>query len=226
MKAKKNIKYLIVLVVIISVWLFLNLKEDYSETPIKAIEKVKNEVGFILHEIEVDDGKVLLYSTDTGEDSQVLNAEYVKKSWLGWKWGYGGVHSFPRYSEHTIDMSIDPISYMYFPSTKGTPVGDTPFPMFVGVLNNPDIDSISLLSHLTGEEEIVNIIEGPGYKIWYLFVTKEQGFEFTLKLLSSEGKVLHKEYINEAFLFEFNGKSIRNQGSGGNTTVEISPIEE
>ncbi|NBI27949.1 hypothetical protein [Chengkuizengella marina] len=57
-------------------------------------------------------------------------------------------------------------------------------------------------------------------------MTKEQSYEFTLKLLSNDSDVVHEEYINEAFLFEFDGKSIRNQGSGSNTKVENSPIEE
>ncbi|MDP5274217.1 hypothetical protein [Chengkuizengella axinellae] len=199
-------KYIILLAISISILFLLNIFGTYTKTPIEAIEEVRDEIGFILHEMDVDGDKILMYSRDTGEESQQLNVDFVKKSWMGWTRGYGGSGSIPSYSENKFFMDVDSISSMYFPSTKDTPIGDTPFPMFVGVLNNPNIETITMLSHLTGEEQTVNLVQGSGYRIWYLFVTKEDGYEFTMKLLSSNGDIVYEEDINEEFLFELDGE--------------------
>ncbi|MCK8487724.1 hypothetical protein M0651_11110 [Paenibacillus sp. MBLB2552] len=158
---------------------YIYIGNQYSSTPIEAVEKVRYEMkGHLLYEAETDRGKILFILRDL-QNGQTINAEYVQKTpLLGWKWGYGGGHTLPSIHDK------DPDSYwtdQYFSSTKGTKY-DFPSPFLFGVIRNPQIDSIQVYSYAT-KESFTASIKATGdrnVRLWYQFLPEEQGTKFKL----------------------------------------------
>ncbi|RNB86994.1 hypothetical protein EDM56_14915 [Brevibacillus fluminis] len=183
---KKTFLLSSLLLFIIGISLFLN--DRSAVTPVAAIEQVRTSVGQIYDEIDLANGKMVFYVRG---DNQMINAEYVKKTWTGgWKWGFGGGHSIPPLQKDVLDTEHD-WTDQYFPSTKGTPF-DLPSPMLFGVILTNDIQTIRVQSERTKESFDAHILSNDlfPFKLWYVLVPEEQGVKFTLEALSSAQKVV------------------------------------
>ncbi len=191
--------FALVILIISLGYIFLFSEEGY-DTPLEAVQAFRSYGGphVVIHEHDVDGGKVLFFHRMLQEDAWDFHAEYVKQTWRGWKWGYGGGHSV-LFDEDS--PSEERWSYQYFPSTEGTGF-DSPFPMLYGVMDAAH-HSVSIENHTTGEHHRMQgeIIDHLGVKLWYLFLTEDDGEQFTLTFLSEDNKVLDSHYINEALPF-------------------------
>jgi hypothetical protein len=177
---------------------YLYMSNPYSSTPLEAIEKVRYEINDrlrLLHEIETDRGKVLFLLRDL-PNGQTLDVEYVQKTLLfGWKWGYGGGHTLPSIRENDPDSSW---TEQFFASTKGTKY-DSPFPLLFGVINNPKIEVIDVYSYATDESFTASVKEtgDPELRIWYLFVSEEQGTRFMLTAQTEDRQIISTKILEE-----------------------------
>ncbi|EES74926.1 MULTISPECIES: hypothetical protein [Paenibacillus] len=168
---------------------YFYISNQYSSTPMEAVERVRSEInGQLLHEVKTDQGKVLFMLRHL-QNGQTLNAEYVQKTpLLGWKWGWGGGHTVPHVSDN------DPDSFwteQYFPSTKGTDA-DSPFPLLFGVIQSAQIDAIHVYSYATNESFTASVMEtgGPGIRLWYLYISEEQGTRFKLIAQTEDQEII------------------------------------
>lgn len=181
---------------------FYIVEKNASVTPVAAIEKVRNgHVDEMVLQKEIGRGQVILYLRNINENQQIVSAEYVKKTFTGWKWVYGGGHSMPKpYAGPTGNVKVDDSwSYQYFPSTEGTQFGKSPFPMLFGVINHADIQAIAVKDLNTNQEVMAKIVNTKGAtRFWYVFVTEEQGRKFMLTARTNEGKVVNEKMIDEA----------------------------
>ncbi|MGP0583525.1 hypothetical protein [Paenibacillus timonensis] len=158
---------------------YIYISNQYSSTPIEAVEKVRDEMkGHLLYEAETDRGNILFILRNL-QNGQTIHAEYVQKTpLLGWKWGYGGGHTLPSIHDKNPD------SYwtdQYFSSTKGTKY-DSPSPFLFGVIQSQQIDSIHVNSYATNESFTASIKKtgDPNVRFWYLFLSEKQGTKFKL----------------------------------------------
>jgi hypothetical protein len=189
------VKRIVILLIIVPVAFGVsqNLKKSSSGTAVEEIEQKRGAIGELLEEKEVRDGEVVFYLRQNGDRAPVLNADYVNKSFLGWKWAAGGGHSLTAATE--IETAW---SYQYMAATKGTFFNHSPFPLLFGTFNNPAISTVTLKSALTGQETKAEVILSKGkVMLWYAFISEEQGKSFELTGLTSTGEIVSVKHISE-----------------------------
>jgi hypothetical protein len=111
------------------------LKKDSVHTAIEEIERVRGPIVELLEEREVRGGEVIFYMNQGREGERIVSADFIKKSFLGWKWANGGGHSLPADSAW---------SYQYMPALNGSIWGGSPFPLVFGSFGNPEIVSVTV----------------------------------------------------------------------------------
>jgi hypothetical protein len=193
---KRSLVWLIIIVIVFGVYQFL--KKDTSGTALKEIERSRGAIGELLEEREVRNGEVVFYFRQHGSSETVLSADYVKQTFLGWKWASGGAHSLPVASETDTSPKTDTVwSYQYIAGTKGTLSGDSPFPLLFGTFNNPRIAKVIVKAIQSGQETEAKIIPSKGIaKLWYVFILQDQGSSYELTGLSNTGEMISKKRID------------------------------
>lgn len=198
MKARGKSIVVISIVVIFLILFYGYWNDDSKPTPMEAIEQVRTNNGIKepLAEVDVEKGKIVFFKINKS-----INAEFVRKTYKGWKWGYGGGHTIPGLSNEIDNNNIDSyLSYQYFPSTDDTQYGYSPFPMLFGVLQNSTVSSITVKDLINNKEIKASIINrDPDFRIWYVFINKDQGKKFVISTISDQGKVMADKEINEEF---------------------------
>jgi hypothetical protein len=192
---KRSFVWLIIIVVGLGVYQFL--KKDSTGTALEEIERSRGAIGELLEEKEVLNGEVVFYLRQDGSREPVLSADYVKKTFLGWKWSSGGSHSLPVATKADASQTTDTVwSSQYIAATKGTLWSDSPFPLLFGTFNNPRINKVTVKSIQTGQETVAKIIPSKGIvKLWYVFIPQDQGSAFELTGFSNTGEILNKKRI-------------------------------
>jgi hypothetical protein len=188
-------KRIIILLIIVAAAFGVNqyLKKVSSGTAVEEIVQKRGAIGELLAEKEVRDGEVVFYLRQDGDRAPVLSADYVNKSFIGWKWAAGGGHSLPAASETETAWS-----YQYMDATKGSFFNHSPFPLLFGTFNNLAINAVTIKSTKTGQEtqaEVISTLEK--VKLWYAFIPEEQGKSFDLTGFASPGEVISKKHIYE-----------------------------
>lgn len=180
------------------VYLMIKAAGQWSATPYEAIGRVRTDIGQILYEKKEADG-ITVFSLRQGRESGTLHAEYVYKGFFGWKWGYGGMHSVPRYEgKPDFPYWITSWTYQFLPSTEGTEFR-SPFPMAFGIIQNPGIDSIRVLSLATGEEEEAQIAMGSSdLRVWYAMLDPSDGMKFRVSAYAGAELQSESEFDEEA----------------------------
>jgi hypothetical protein len=193
---KRSFVWIIIIVIGLGVYQFL--KKDSTGTALEEIERSRGAISELLEEKEVRNGEVVFYLRQNGSRDPVLSADYVKKTFLGWKWASGSGHTLPASSEINASPKTDTIwSYQYITATKGTLWSDSPFPLLFGTINNPLITKVIVKSLQTGQETEAKIIPSKGIiKLWYVFIPQDQGSSYELTGLSNTGEMLSKKRMN------------------------------
>ncbi|WP_052304311.1 hypothetical protein [Desulfosporosinus orientis] len=153
-----------------------------GNTVVDAIEKTGRNVTKVVYSEGVKGGVVVFFKKSTGNVGESVAAGYVKKTLWGWEWSWGG--------EHT-DGASEGFSSQYFPYAKGTP-----FPLLFGEIKDPLIKYIKV-----SEKDSTNVREakivGKGTELlWFTFLNKTEGPDFTITGLSGEGTILYSQSIN------------------------------
>lgn len=185
-------KWIIILLIALAVAFGVSqyLKSSPEGTALEKVNEKRGTIGLLLEERVVSDGEVVFYLNQDGDRSPVLYADYVKKTFLGWRWSAGGGHSLPAVAEGEANTW----SSQYISATKGTFFGHSPFPLLFGSSSNPAIKAVIVKSVLTGEETqaVMEPIPEKG-SLWYVFISEEQGKSFELKGLSETGELISEK---------------------------------
>jgi hypothetical protein len=176
-------------------------EEDSSESIVSAIEKVRGEnfVNYLIHEAPVEGGRLVFFTRSINDGQIQTNAEFVKKTRHGWKWGYGGSFGSSNLRLDLTPEKAEQETFLscYFPSTKGTEFS-SPFPMVYGVILNPHITSIVVKDYVTGLERQTEVVEvNEHFKLFYTLLDEEQGKKFELIGFNRQGEIVHTETIDE-----------------------------
>lgn len=96
-----------------------------GKTPDKAVERFRGPSSMeVIHREPVKGGILLFMRRYNQSDSSNLQVEYVRKTWMGWKWVWGGGFGI---SESLQSKSS--LNYMSMPKLDHI---STPFPMVFG----------------------------------------------------------------------------------------------
>lgn len=196
---KKKIAFILICIFLAIFGWFNNEKISFK-TAIDAIEKSRGiHVGDILLQKDIDNGQVVFYLRKINDDRQIVSAEFVKKTILGWKWVYGGGHSIPIYTGADQEIKVDKSwSYQYLPSTIGTEFGKSPFPMLFGVIQNSDVTSIIVRNLSSYDEQNAEIVKvNNSLRFWFCFIKEKHGRKFTISAISNKGMEISVKNIGD-----------------------------
>jgi hypothetical protein len=188
--------FIILIIAAVGLGVYVYLKNQSANTAIEEIERARGSIGEILQEREVQNGEVVFYMRQNGQGAAVINADYIKKSFLGWKWSAGGGHTLPSTTGVNNPSQAETIwSYQYMSALKGTMSSNSPFPLLFGTLNDNKITSVTVKEIKSGQEIKAELVSAKsGIKLWYAFIPWEQG-EFELTGFSDSGQAVSVKHI-------------------------------
>ena len=143
----------------------------------EAVKLSGRHADVIIYQEKVKNGAIVFFESDVGNNEYALNAGFVKKSLLGWKWVWGG--GFSGESEQ------------YFPSVKGTP-----FPLLFGRITDKAIKRVDVSDKAHSYAESADIEGGGNNRIWFVFPADTVGPDFEIVWQSDQGEVFKSESVN------------------------------
>jgi hypothetical protein len=141
-----------------------------------AIEKTGRRGNKVIYQEKVNGGVVVFTKRITG-NANTIDAGYVKKGLLGWKWIWGG--GFSGYSGQ------------YFQAVSGTP-----FPMLIGDINNEQTAAVKIIDTEHKNSKETKIVGSGNDRVWFTFLDKSDGPAFEIITYSNSGNVLDTKNIN------------------------------
>lgn len=167
----------------------LGLKETIhiplGKTPDDAIQQFRGyQTRQIIHRVPVEGG-ILLFMKQFNDGSN-LQVEYVRKTWLGWKWVWGGGFG--------ISETKSALSYMIIPKLSNvTP----PFPMVFGEVIDPLIKNVSVETKDKSKHNAKLIELELEKMIWFVFLPPSTSTPFEIEGYSQEGNLIAYKAIND-----------------------------
>lgn len=167
-----------------------------GDTPEDAIQQFRNYSGMeVIHREPVDSGMLLFFYKNNQENSINLQLEYARKTWLGWKWGWGGGYSIGKSLQ---DNSA--LNYMIMPREKGL---STPFPLVFGYVLNSSIKSITVevKGRVVGESESEYHAKQTkvdvNQMIWFVSLPASTSMPFDIKGFDEKGELVAEKTITD-----------------------------
>jgi len=157
------------------------------------------------------DGVLVLYKRTFETDSFDLQAEYVRWTWRGWQWVWGGGAS------GSIGVEPEGLFAEYMPSTGS--VVRSPFPLAYGVIFRDEIRAVRVADG-EGFETTVQPIAVPwdDQRSWYAWIPADAGRELTVSGIGANGEVMtSKAFIRYEYLTEEERSS-----SGGSAATKAN----
>jgi len=167
----------------------IDLRIPLGDTAEDAVRKFRGNFPYRLVYSENIDGGALLFfkRIDAGQNTN-LQLEYVRKTWLGWKWGWGGGYSI---GDGTPDNNI---SYMSMPKLPGL---RSPFPLIVGTLRNADVNGIRIEANgeTIGTAKLTHFTDGE--TIWFAMLPAEAKPPFRIVGLDREQLPIAERIVDD-----------------------------
>ncbi|MEK3715938.1 hypothetical protein [Paenibacillus sp. FSL R7-0333] len=144
----------------------------------------------VVHEETVGRGKLVFLTRSGDQDRSNLQVEYVRKTWIGWKWVWGAGYGMDG------DPTVSAMNYMRLPELEQI---STPFPMVFGEVLDPSIQQIIVQQKQTGidKSEAKLIQTAQGRTIWFAFQAATAGVPFEIEGLDQAGKIIATKVITD-----------------------------
>jgi hypothetical protein len=135
----------------------------------------------VLHQESAARGMLVFYTRADQKDGSDLQVEYVRKTWLGWKWVWGGGYGNGGASADSA------MNYMSLPEVDHI---STPFPIVFGEVLDPSIQKVAVETKDAGPEQYeAKIIQGAnGTTLWFVFLPAPARTPFEIEGLNEAGE--------------------------------------
>lgn len=161
-----------------------------GKTPDKAVERFRGPSSMeVIHREPVKGGILLFMRRYNQTDSSNLQVEYVRKTWMGWKWVWGGGFGI---SESLQSKSS--LNYMSMPKLDHI---STPFPMVFGDILNPSIKNVTVKSQNNGTYQAKLATVGNEKMIWFVFLPSAISTPFDIEGFTEEGNLIARKTITD-----------------------------
>ncbi|MBS4538920.1 hypothetical protein GOQ27_10615 [Clostridium sp. D2Q-11] len=156
---KKPMVYILLIMLLISVVSILKdngmIISSYK-TLEEALNRSKEEIN-VIHKENTDKGAIVFFNDN--KDDKDLQVHYMKKTIFGrWQYVYGGVFGDPNDTAYRLGG----VHASSFPMIR-----NTPFPMFQGVVNHPDIEKIKIIDVERDKEYDTKIVRTDSFTLWF-----------------------------------------------------------
>ena len=173
-----------------------------GQTPEDAVRKFRHFDSMnIIHQEHIDGGVLLFikrFEYEQGEELSTgqiagtdLQIEFVRKTWLGWKWVTGG-----GYYMSARPGSDEALNYMSVPELSGI---ESPFPIVFGQTVNPTIANVmvSFSGSDHGNYAAQTVDYKDGQKIWFAVLPKTAAAPYGISALDRNGKIVADKTFND-----------------------------
>ncbi|REE69600.1 hypothetical protein A8990_13365 [Paenibacillus taihuensis] len=169
------------------------VKIPIGKTPEEAVMKFRGYTSMrVVHQEAIDGGMLLFIKRDFVKgDGTDLGVEFVRRTWLGWKWVMGGMYGVG----HPMNKK-EAFNYMSMPRFEGI---RGPFPIVFGQLMNSSITSIIVTAGGTNpgtyEAKVVEIEDGQ--RIWFAELPKTSDAPYGIEAHSAAGAIVASTTFND-----------------------------
>lgn len=161
-----------------------------SKTPDDAVQQFRGLPSMqVIHREPVEGGILLFVKRFNEKDASNLQVEYARKTWLGWKWVWGGGFAI---GESLQTKSA--LNYMSMPKIDNI---STPFPMVFGDVLDPTIMNVTVEIKGKGKYNAKLIEVDPGKMIWFVFLPSSSSTPFDIEGFNEEGDLIAYKTIND-----------------------------
>ncbi|MDQ0194386.1 hypothetical protein [Paenibacillus wynnii] len=162
-----------------------------GKTPEEAIQRFRRSPMINVIHREPVEGGVLLFMKRNKQEVSNLQLEYVRKTWLGWKWGWGG-----EFSIGSSLQSKSALNYMSMPAIKGI---STAFPLVFGDVLNASIKSVTVDIKGTGNYNAKLTKGTTGETIWFVFLpSTAASTPFNIEGYNEQGDLIAVKTISDS----------------------------
>lgn len=173
--------------IVIGIALFINKPKGTGNTIAEAIIKSGRIPLKIIGVEKVNHGAIVFFIKNSLDFKKAdVACGFVKKTIWGWNWVSGGEHGSIEFSSLNKGFSSQ-----YFPNTEGTP-----FPLYFGVINNPEIKHIAVLESNSSFEPEAKIIKNDYINVWYIYMNKFKGSKFEIYGFAENYKIISREKVD------------------------------
>jgi hypothetical protein len=168
-------------------------KIPLGRTPEEAIQKLRHYTSMqIIHEEPVNGGTLLFIKRNIQKDGTNLEIEYLRKTWLGWKWTWGGMFGIGGIKEGTNSV----LSYDVMPKLTGI---KTPFPIVYGDVLDPSVIKVIVVANDSASVKYnAKIVASKtGHTIWFTYLPTSIAVPYEIQALNSNGDIVARKIINE-----------------------------
>ncbi|MEK3792816.1 hypothetical protein MKX42_13890 [Paenibacillus sp. FSL R7-0204] len=167
------------------------LQIPLGDSPEEAVRLFRESDSMtVVHKETVGRGELVFLTRSGQQEGGDLQVEYVRKTWLGWKWVWGAGYGLGE------EPSPAAMNYMRVPEIEQV---STPFPMVFGEVLDPNIDQIIIQQKEAGTDksEAKLITAASGRTIWFAFQPATAGVPFEIEGLDQAGKIIATKVITD-----------------------------
>lgn len=167
-----------------------------GRTPEEAVQKFRHfDPMRVVHREAVDGGMLLFIKRNKMENGTELQVEFVRRTWLGWKWGMGNGYGI-SYGEPGATGVRTLLNYMSMPDYPGVP---GPYPMVVGELTDASVAGVNVKAGGAEPAEYeANIVEyEPGRRLWFVLLPGSAAAPYTIRALDANGDIAAEKTLND-----------------------------
>ncbi|WNS44641.1 hypothetical protein [Paenibacillus sp. MMS20-IR301] len=145
----------------------------------------------LLHEEAVGRGALVFFTRMNQKDGSDLQVEYVRKTWIGWKWVWGGGYAAGEDPRETA------MSYMSLPEIDHI---STPFPIVFGEVLDPAIEQVVVESKENGRDtyEAKLVREDTGRRLWFAMLPSTATAPFEIGGYNKSGEKIAAATVTDA----------------------------
>lgn len=160
-----------------------------GDTPEQAVMKFRNMPAYqIIHREAIDGGALVFTKRNDQKDGTDLGIEFVRQTWLGWKWVYGGSYGLSPIADEAVN-------YMSMPKIKGI---KGPFPIVFGQIADHSVTHIEVTAG--GEAYPAKIINEAGMEqLWHVELPSSSDAPYKIEALNDQRAVVASKTFQDAF---------------------------
>jgi hypothetical protein len=164
-----------------------------GKTPEDAIQQFRRFPSMqVIHREPVEGGILLFIKRFSQQDGSDLQVEYARKTWLGWKWAWGG-----GYGIGGSPQAKSALNYMSIPKVDNI---STPFPIVFGDVLDPTISNVTIEIKGNGTDKFNAKLTGENTenRIWFAILPSTVSTPFDIEGFNEDGDLIAYKTINDS----------------------------
>ncbi|WP_274648882.1 hypothetical protein [Paenibacillus humicola] len=156
-----------------------------GKTPEDAVRKFRRSPAMqVVHQESAAGGVMMFIKRGGAKNGTDLQLEFVRRTWLGWKWVMGGGYGISPMSG--ADEALNFMSMPAFPGIQG------PFPIVFGQISNPAVANVNVTigGRAAGSYGAKIIEYGDGQKLWYVLPPSAAAPPYGIEALNAQGEMV------------------------------------